>query len=455
MTENVTVPCISTAAEQLARELSARLENALPSPGGDRISSTAQQAATSAGAGWERASLNRHAGISILFAHLGHRDGKPHPTTHAYLLEAVTALQTRTPIPGSLYYGMPAVALAASIAAQEPAHYSGLLSYLDETISSGIRRITIQQRPNFNSKLSGTTPSMYDVISGLSGLGRYALTRGHPMRPAAEAALKYLVSLTEPVMVDGQPVPGWWIAQPPPLSHRNSFTRGYFDLGIAHGIAGPLALLSRATLNGLTVDGQTSAIECITDWLLSWTSTDDHGPYWPTIVSLEEEQHQAPRPRNRSRGAAWCYGTPGIARAIQLAGQALARPRWQQTALTATQAIFDRADHQETLYDTGLCHGWAGLLQSLLRIIEDSHDNTLPTRISELTQRIIDQYDPALPYGYRHHSPDPRPSNDLDDAGYLTGAAGIALALLNAADHIAHRPSPPHAPPWDTALLIP
>ncbi|MBV2156708.1 lanthionine synthetase C family protein, partial [Kitasatospora sp. SUK 42] len=434
MNEHKTRLRISMAAEQLALELADRLRNALPTWLEGRVRLTDRYETNTHSATWQRATLNGHAGIAILFAHLGHRSGTPDPSTHDYLREAVTALQATAQPRGSLYYGIPAVALAAATAAQEPAHYSNLLSSLDQAIASAVERTAASSRQHRTTAHAGTTPSAYDAISGLSGVGRYTLARGERMRSSTKTVLESLVKLTEPVMVDNRPTPGWWIADPPPSSHLNRFTNGYFDLGIAHGIAGPLALLSLAALRGFTVSGQTSAIERIVDWLLLWTLTDEHGPYWPTIVSLEEERGQAPRPESRSRGGAWCYGSPGIARALQLASQALTRPQWEQTAIAATRAVFDRASDMDTLYDAGLCHGWAGLLQPLLRITEDSDDQNLQSHIPELTERIIEQYDPALPYGYRHYDLEPRPFDDLDDAGYLTGTTGIALTLLNVAD---------------------
>lgn len=451
MNEHMASRRIGTAAEQVALELADRLRESPLTRPGSRTCATGGQGVGTHDATGRRAALNGHAGIAILFAHLGRRSGTPDPATHDYLREAVTELRT-TPQPrGSLYKGLPAVALAAATAAQEPAHYNSLLTSLDQAITSSIEGMSVTPRRH---RTSVTAASAYDTIDGLSGLGRYTLARGEQMRTSTETLLELLVELTEPIVVDDRPVPGWWISKPPPPSHGNGFTNGYFDLGIAHGIAGPLALLSLAALQGLTVNGQTAAIERIADWLLSWTLADEHGPYWPTIVSLEEERGQAARPEKRSRGGAWCYGSPGIARALQLAGQAIMRPQWEQTAITATRAVFDRARDLDTLYDSGLCHGWAGLLQPLLRITEDSDDRNLRFHVPDLVERIIERYDPALPYGYRHHDIKPRPYEDLDDAGYLTGAAGIALALINAADLMAGTQGPMNNPAWDMALLI-
>lgn len=39
------------------------------------------------------------------------------------------------------------------------------------------------------------------------------------------------------------------------------FAGGHADLGLAHDITGPLALLARAMRRGITVEGQAAAIE--------------------------------------------------------------------------------------------------------------------------------------------------------------------------------------------------
>ncbi|MGH3852526.1 MAG: hypothetical protein ACRDR6_03320 [Pseudonocardiaceae bacterium] len=76
--------------------------------------------------------------------------------------------------------------------------------------------------------------------------------------------LAYLVDLTKPVPAADQAamsVPGWWTSDAPSGQPPGAFLDGHADLGMAHGISGPLALLSLAMRHGIIVDGQVAAID--------------------------------------------------------------------------------------------------------------------------------------------------------------------------------------------------
>lgn len=57
----------------------------------------------------------------------------------------------------------------------------------------------------------------------------------------------------------------------------------------------------------------------------------------------------------------WCYGTPGLARAQQLAALALTDPRRQQLAEHALAGYVSDVRQLSQLRDASVCHGWAGL----------------------------------------------------------------------------------------------
>ena len=97
----------------------------------------------------------------------------------------------------------------------------------------------------------------YDVISGLSGVGRYLLCISD--NPEAlkrlKVILKYCISLIQPICINGEHVPGWYIAPENLFTNadREKYPQGSFNCGLAHGIAGPLALLSLASQQGIYI----------------------------------------------------------------------------------------------------------------------------------------------------------------------------------------------------------
>ena len=100
------------------------------------------------------------------------------------------------------------------------------------------------------------------------------------------------------------------------------FPEGNLNCGLAHGIPGPLAAMALAFESGVDVDGLAEAIERTAEWLVQHQTADDYGVNWPTAVPWTPEG-RVPSERLDASRAAWCYGTPGVARALWLAGRAI------------------------------------------------------------------------------------------------------------------------------------
>jgi lantibiotic biosynthesis protein len=301
------------------------------------------------------------------------------------------------------------------------------------------------ERERLGAGRAGAPISGYDLISGITGIGAYLLARRHHDR--LEPVLAYLVRLTDPVTAHGRVVPGWWTPdRPSVLVDEERYGRGHLNAGVAHGIAGPLALLSLAWRAGVRVAGHRDAAERIARWLLEHRRVDptDGSGWWPGDVTFDEQvggrcdEHLADR-------EAWCYGTPGVARTLQLAGLAFDRPHWQRTAVATMAELLARPDLTAT--DAGLCHGSAGLLWLASRMARDCPDPDLRAglAVDALVEEVLAWYDPSAPFGFRYTAQHAIVAPDRP--GLLEGAAGIALALTG---HAAAAPSTG----WDTAMLI-
>ena len=139
--------------------------------------------------------------------------------------------------------------------------------------------------------------------------------------------------------------------------------------------------------------------------------------------------------------AAWCYGPPGVARALWLAGLASDRSEYCDLAVAAMAAVFERPIPNRRIDAPTLCHGVAGLLQIALRFARRRRRN-FSTAAQELTAQLLDAHEPDSRFGYR----DLKPSGQrTDNPGLLEGAAGVALVLLATA-------SP--EPIWDRILML-
>ncbi len=394
---------------------------------------------------WHPASLaGGPAGIALLFAELAYRDAAYRGVAHDYLVRAVAHAQ---PADGGLHSGLAGIALAARAAARSAGDYANLLGKLDEQIAVRAMQIIRDEQalrgPSYQgTSYQGTSFRATDVIGGLAGIGRYLLTREHPTEPLYEV-LRYFVALTEPVSIGGVVRPGWWVRHAPTPGMPDE--DGHVNFGVAHGIGGPLSLLALAWRAGHRVPGQDEAIGRIVTWYLAHLGRDEGNPFWPVSLSGVEYTRGLP-PRRTVAPPTWCYGAPGIARAVQLAGLALEEPSWCGSVRSVVHTVIDWLGRELPLPETMLCHGWSGLLQMLWRINSELDDPVIARAIDDIAGRLLEAYDPDLPFGFRVRRMGD--SVELDLPGFLEGAAGTALAL--------HTRATGRGPDsgWDAALLL-
>lgn len=390
-----------------------------------------------------RSSLDRYCGVALLYAELGRVDSAYRTVAHRHLAEANRTLDRHGH--HSLYDGVPALAFAAAISARTDGEYAKLLAGLDESVFRVARVLLDEENARIRAGKAAENFMKTDVISGLAGIGRYLLKRS-TVSAEADALVRevcaYYGALVRPITHNGRPAPGWCSETDPASGDRGS---GNLNLGMAHGIPGPLALLAAAWRSGVRVGGHAETVETIVDFLIEWSDVDEYGRYWPAMLTLDE---YAGRPERLSRSRnAWCYGSPGVARAIQLAGLAFGRDDWIGFARDAARDMFRMPGELWGVRDSCLCHGWSGLLHVIARMDADDPRCELGAARDRLAERTVASFEPDLPYGYRRAF-GPGPDDFCDAPGFLTGAAGIALALH------AYRTDPRPASGWDIALLV-
>ena len=251
----------------------------------------------------------------------------------------------------------------------------------------------------------------FDLVHGLTGLGLYHL-HAHPEHPISREVVTYLVRLTEP-LGNGSAQPPWWLPSGLGGTPHPDFPHGHGNIGVAHGISAVIALLSDAVLRGHTTAEAFDALAALCEWTDQHRQEGPAGPWWPGYVT-PDSQPQRHRP-------SWCYGTPGIARAQQLAGLALHDKTRQQQAEDAMLAELRNPTQRARLPEIGLCHGKGGLLQTACRMAAASTD---PHRAGQLVAelpRLADELASQLA-GDTHSNPE-----------LMNGTAGAALALHTAA----------------------
>jgi hypothetical protein len=347
----------------------------------------------------------------------------------------------RSGVPAGLFEGGPAVAFAVNASADSPDKYVQAQRTLDVYIA-GLTRRKLQAA---HARLAAGEPAAiteYDLIYGLAGIGSYLLRR-EQHRDLLREVLSYLVTLTKPLRVSRHDVPGWWTGAAPTGRASADFPAGHANLGMAHGISGPLALLALAMRQGVVVAEHADSIARICAFLDGWRQESRSGPWWPewiTDAELRDREVHRAGPHRPS----WCYGTPGLARAQQLAGQAIGDAVRQQLAEQALARCLSDPAQLAQITDGTICHGTAGVFQTAWRAASDARIPDIATQLPRLRALLTDTADDAGSAAAAAAALIGAPGN----VGLLDGAAGMGLAL-----HTAATDAPP-ASAWDACLLI-
>jgi len=354
--------------------------------------------------------------------------------TEQLLDEAIEALAT-SPMRANLYAGFTGVAWTVE-------HLGRLLGDEEEPEAGEAEDEDMNEEIDealFTALGRSSWAGDYDLISGLVGFGVYALER-FP-RPSAVRCLEAIVDrLDETAETNGQEVT--WFTPPEmlPSTQRESSPLGHYNLGVAHGVPGVIALLADACRLGIRQERARPLLEGAVRWVVPQQLAVPRGACFPSWISPGIE----PRPSR----LAWCYGDPGIAATLLYAARATGTEEWESAALAiATHAA--RALPEDTgIRDAGLCHGAFGLAHLYNRIYQAAGDE-LFADAARLWYRLGLEMRRAEGGIAGFQSWLPGPDSQLgwaSDPGFLTGAAGVGLALLAAVT--------PVEPDWDRLLLV-
>jgi hypothetical protein len=347
-------------------------------------------------------------------------------TAHAWLSAAVRD-DIDAGFDASLLFGAPALAFAVHAAAE-----SGRYARACAALRAGVEALTRQRLAQAHARIDRSDrPPLreFDSFHGLTGIGIYLLA-SNPCSDLMHDVLAYLVRLSQPLPREREGLPGWWSTLAPTGKLSPAFPGGHGNVGIAHGISGPLALLSLSMRRGVVIDGHTDAIGRICAWLDTWRREHPSGSRWPEKITLDAMHRQQCKHTVPLRPS-WCYGTPGIARAQQLAAIATGDIARQQMAEAALLGCLSDPAQLARVTDGGLCHGAAGLFQTIWRAAADATTPALRAHLPFLLGILLDRYEASG-----------------ESPSLLSGDAGVALALQTAATDTAP------ASGWDACLLL-
>ena len=436
----------AAAAATVAREVAHRLRDREQIEAAN--AAAARQTAFPKSVYWEPYGIAQgDAGLAVLCAYLDScfPEEDWDAVGHRYLTLAARGAESSSYLPAGLSAGLSGLAFAAWSLSRQGTRYQKLLTAIEEALLPQTVELADTLCRQSRQK-QGVSVGQFDLISGLSGVGAYLLCRREhqPTVAALRTVLRGLVALTREE--DGVP---YWHTPAHLMSDEEIMLRlypnGNLNCGLAHGIPGPLGLMALALHSGVEVDGLKEAIDQAANWLGKNRVDDAWGVNWPTAVSLapDGEAVVASSPSAEPSRSAWCYGSPGIARALWLAGEALGHPEYRELAIEAMKAVYRRPPWERRIDSPTFCHGVAGLLQITLRFANDTGLPLFLEAAETLGEQLLSLYDPDTLLGYYSLEPG---GQRVDQPGLLDGAPGVVLVLLAAATDA--------EPTWDRLFLL-
>jgi lantibiotic modifying enzyme len=282
----------------------------------------------------------------------------------------------------------------------------------------------------------------YDLVVGLTGLGVYALQR-YP-RPVAIECLRRVVERLHECAQHDEHGLYWWTPSAEILDQesRKQYPSGRADLGVAHGMAGTVALLGCICGAGVEQATARPLLEGAVSWLLAHSVPAEAGPTFPVWV--------APAFQPLPARCAWCYGDPGIAAALLLAARGVGDAGWEQTAVALACRAAERPASETGVVNANFCHGAAGLAHLYNRMYQATGEPKLGRAAVYWLERSLGFYRLARDAGdswvQGNWDPGQRELWTWTGIELVEGAAGVALVLLAAATSV--------EPTWDRMFLV-
>ncbi len=351
---------------------------------------------------------------------------------HQAILRATQSLSSAPGQPIGLFGGLAGLAYATWYLSHGETRYLRARAAIEDALIP--QAVALAQ---MLAKKSGMAVEEYDVVSGLSGVAAYLLGRTGDDR--AHEALESVIEAMVAILSSGEPAPKWHTPADL-ISARQmigKYPEGNLNCGLAHGLPGILSVLALACGQDIDVPGQRDALHRWAYWLKSRHMPDQWGGSWPAAVSVGPAPGPVPAP------AGWCYGNPGVARALWLAGTALDDSCLRETAIDGIRAVYRRPVSRRGISSPTFCHGVSGLLHITLRFANDTSLPDFADAAEALLQQLLKSFADDSIFGFRAYDSEARL---VDSPGLLDGAGGVALVLLAVTSD--------QAPSWDRMFLL-
>jgi len=276
----------------------------------------------------------------------------------------------------------------------------------------------------------------YDLISGLVGFGIYFL-EGHDF--LGSDGIELIVNLLE-AAAERTPSGARWRTSPEYMSalERQHNSEGFYNLGVAHGIPGVLFFLAKVAAIGVLKERASRLLNEGFEWLVSQEKRGCR------LVRFDLwNRSSLPTPSR----LAWCYNDLGIAAVMVHISRLTLDPKHYIFAHDLLEHCINVASNLVSP-DAALCHGAAGVAHIMNRAYQENEDPRCLNIALTYIRRVLEMRKPGTGVGgySRPVSKSAGHATQDTDPRFLSGAVGVALALLSAVTSI--------EPRWDRLMLL-
>ncbi|MBW5884335.1 lanthionine synthetase C family protein [Staphylococcus aureus] len=331
---------------------------------------------------------------------------------HKYIMKLAPYLQKHQ-YNHSLFGGLSGIAFSMDIASQNGRNYQNILNNIDEVIVNEIenKMDQILQEP--------LNPLNYDTISGLAGIGRYLLNRVD-VNATNVKTLKRILTYFKDIQHSQN---SWVVPQKSQFlkSDKNYFTEGNINLGLAHGVLGPMSLFALCVIKGITIENHQHILKDMYKFIVDEKFCCNDR--WLQRYDLISERNHFNYIRN-----GWCYGNTGVMTTLFLIGQALQDDEIIQTSKKVMLQVVN--DKEKNLISPTICHGLSSQILMLTTMNLHFESYEVSDYINELTNKLSSHYKEDHLVNFIDINENNQGVFKSRKVGLLEGELGVYLTLI-------------------------
>jgi len=355
-----------------------------------------------------------------------------HRIAHQYIIKIQTSINNMNWNDLSLFNGLSGIGFMALMLSKNKTRYVKLIDSINYQIIANLPKLIHYFQESFQN--NDLKMGHYDIIQGLSGIGRYLIffKEDSVILDIIKLIINYLIDITKFIQINDHKVPGWYISKSNQFTDydRLKYPNGNFNLGLSHGITGVLAFFAISLSYGICDPFQQETIKIITSWLLNFSYFENESKNWPCHISFEDYMNGHVSENNKNTQLGWCYGSLGVARTLWLVGSILNAPELQNISIDTFKNITCTPIKKIESMSSTFCHGISGVIHMFNLMYKDTLVPEFQKFINMLIQILLDKYDDNYVFGFRSINWSLGKKIECDSIGLLDGTAGILLSFL-------------------------